>query len=443
MLEWQAMTDQPRLKKSVSLFGVIAYGMGTAIGVSIFSVIAPAAQMAGSALPFAVILAIIPMGILAVVYSFISSALPVSGASYEWPRRMLGPGIGFMIAWTRITSSVSSLLILGVVLGDYLGFASDWQKKILSGGLFTILAIANFLGIGVSARIQQLLFIILLSVCGIFIAVGLPHVSWHHVVPLQLPHGLFGVIASLSVLVNLFLGVEVATEVGEEVKDGRKTVPRALAISMISALCLYLAIAIVAEGNLGWQGVARSHKPLLDAVQAFMGPWGGTLIIIAAMASTTKSLNGIFIIFTRYLYAMGRSGALPKILGRVQPRFRTPHMAVLAAYLFCLAGLAFPSDLTDLFLGNNIPTLFKYISTCCSAIAITRFHPAIYESAQFKPGRRAVQIWAILGIAAALGILAIGLTLDTKPYVLLTLWAAIGAIYYVLRVRGRPRPARN
>jgi APA family basic amino acid/polyamine antiporter len=82
---------EPHLKKRVGLVGVIMLGAGTAIGVSIFSVLSPAAKVAGSGLLVTVVLAAFPMVLFAVIYSFLSSALPKSGASYEWPRRFLHP----------------------------------------------------------------------------------------------------------------------------------------------------------------------------------------------------------------------------------------------------------------------------------------------------------------------------------------------------------------
>src|SRR5262245_60269689 len=111
------------LKGGVSLAGVVSLGLGTAVGVAIFSIIAPASGLAGAGMLFAVGLAAVPMFIIAVAYAFMGSALPISGASYEWPRRFIHPTIGFLIAWLRIAGSIGALVVLAFVLVQYLSNA--------------------------------------------------------------------------------------------------------------------------------------------------------------------------------------------------------------------------------------------------------------------------------------------------------------------------------
>ena len=82
------------LRRGVGLVGVVTFGAGTAIGVSIFTVLQPAAQVAGAGMLVAIALAAVPMVLFAAAYAYLGSALPVAGASYEWPRRFLGPLAG-------------------------------------------------------------------------------------------------------------------------------------------------------------------------------------------------------------------------------------------------------------------------------------------------------------------------------------------------------------
>src|SRR4051812_43511638 len=113
--------ERPSLNKSVGLAGVVTFGAGTAIGVSIFSILQPTAQIAGSGLLAAIGVSSLPMLIFAAVYAYLGSALPVSGASYQWPARFIHPGVGFIIAWLRIISNVGALTILSRVMVSYLG----------------------------------------------------------------------------------------------------------------------------------------------------------------------------------------------------------------------------------------------------------------------------------------------------------------------------------
>ena len=150
------MSDTPpaTLHRSVGLTGVVMFGAGTAIGVSIFSVLQPAAQVAGSALLAAIVIAMIPMAFFAVVYAWLASALPVSGASYEWPRRFLGPYVGFSIAWLRIISNVGALVVLGQVFGNYVGMLFDFPVGWFAPGLITLVFALNYVGVQMAAKAQ-------------------------------------------------------------------------------------------------------------------------------------------------------------------------------------------------------------------------------------------------------------------------------------------------
>ena len=110
------LTSEQQLRKRVGLTSVVMLGAGSAIGVSIFSVLAPGAKAAGSGLLIAIGIAALPMIVFAIIYSFLSSALPKCGASYEWPRRFIHHAVGFLITWLRILSNVGAIVVLAVRL---------------------------------------------------------------------------------------------------------------------------------------------------------------------------------------------------------------------------------------------------------------------------------------------------------------------------------------
>lgn len=427
---------KPQLKPSIGLFGVISYALGTAVGVSIFSVFGPATAYGGAGVWVAILLSTLPMGSLVVVYCLMSSAVPVSGASYEWPRKFLGPRIAFMVAWLRIASSVGGLVLTAEVMANYLGLTSFWEQKLLSAAAFTLLYFAGIRGITVSTRVQQSLMMVAVSICAGIAIFSFPHILKPNLTldGQNLPFGWTGILMSLSILVNLFTGIEVGAELSEEVREASSTVPLGLALSMILALILYLVVAISTVGVLGHQSVAHSRAPLLDAARVSLGGWGGRLIAIAAVASTAKSLNGVFLVFTRYLFAMARNNALPIALAKIHPRFGTPHIAIWWGYVICMIALGMPLNLTDLLLGHNIPNLVKYISTSGSAIVMALAHREIQERAKFKLSVRATIAWAIVASTAVLGVLLLGLSADAKPYVMLAIWSVFGAIFYIGRI---------
>jgi APA family basic amino acid/polyamine antiporter len=420
------------LSKGVDLAGVVALGLGTAVGVAIFSVIAPASALAGPGMLLSVAIAAVPMFVIAVTYAFMGSALPISGASYEWPRRFIHPAVGFLIAWLRIAGSVGALVVLSLVLVRYLAMVFALPTKPTMFAAFAVVFIANYLGVAIAARLQTILMAALVVLFFVFTAWGAPSIDARNFEPL-LPDGWSGVLAAVPLLVGLFFGIEAATEVGEEVRNGKSTIPLGVALSISSAVVLYLLVASVALGVLGPARLATSEAPLLDAAGRFMGPLAQPVIVTAAVVAIGKSLNALFLIFSRNLFAMGRAGALPAAFARIHSRRGTPHVALSVAFAACILGLFLPMNLTSLFLAVNIPTLLKYAATSVSATRVIARHRDIYDAARFKLAPRLMSAWAWAGAIAALVVVALGLQADWKPYAALAAWAAIGALYYVIR----------
>ena len=333
--------SQATLKGGVGLTGVVMLGAGTAIGVSIFSVLAPAAQVAGSGLLVAVFIAALPMIVFALAYAWLASALPKSGASYEWPRQFIHPLVGFLIAWLRILSNVGAMAVLATVLLDYLNMAIAIPKKPAIAVILTAVFALNYVGVVVAARVQTVLMLLLLVVLGLFVVTGLPQGSAATVGPL-LASGWPAVLAAVPLMITLFLGIESAVEIGEEVRDPQRTIPRGIALAIALTAVVYFTVALTAVALLGPDALAASAAPLLDAARGPLGQWALPLIVGAATVSILKSLNATAMVFSRALFAMGRNGALPASLGSIHGRFGTPHVAVLVGYACAMTGLFLP-----------------------------------------------------------------------------------------------------
>ncbi len=424
--------DNGQLKKGVSLLGIIALGAGTAIGVSIFSVIAPGAELAGPAMLISLILAGVPMILFAVIYAFMGSAVPVSGASYEWSRRFIHPFVGFMVGWLRMVGSTAALIVLSFVLVQYWSMVVSLPLKPTMFAVLSFFFLLNLFGVSVAARGQSIMVFVLLTTCALLAAAAIPDLKPANFSPL-LEKGWGGVFAAVPLMVSLFLGIETATEVGEEVKDGYKTIPLGIALSIVITAAIYLIVAGSAIGVLGAARLGASDAPLLEVATESLGRLGTPLILTSATVALGSSLNAIFMIFSRSLFAMGRSGILPTSLASVHSRWSTPHVAIITVFGFCCLGLFLPSSLIFLFLAVNIPTLFKYGATCIAATRVVAHHPDVYKKAGLRLRPAVINTSAYAGAVCAVGVILLGLQADWRPYVLLGSWAIVGAIYYFLR----------
>lgn len=427
-----------KLAKGIDLWGVVALGLGTAVGVSIFSAIAPAAKMAGPAMLFSALLAALPMYLIAISYAFLGSACPVSGASFVWPARFLHPAWGFYIGWARIVANVGAIVVLALVLVKYASMLVPLPTKPTMLAVLLLALLANLFGINIAARVQKILLAGMLVLFAVFVAWGgTTAVDVARLQPL-FPHGLHGMIAATPLLMGLFFGIEAATEAGAEVEDSRRTIPLGIALSIGSATLLYLAAGFVALGVLGGDALGASDAPILDAAKRFMGTAATPIVVLAAVLSIGKSLNALFAMFSRSLYAMGLAGSLPTALGKIHPRWQTPHIALIAVFLLGCVGLLLPMELTFLFLAVNIPNLLKYGSICLAAARVTEHHPDLYEAAAFKFSKPRMRALGYTGALCALALIFVGIEADWRPYALLMAWMIIGILYRTLVSRALP-----
>lgn len=423
-----------RLRKGIGLWGVVSLGLGTAVGVSIFSAIAPAAGLAGPGMLLSVLIAALPMYLIAISYAFMGAAVPVSGASFVWPSRFLHPAIGFFIAWMRIVANMGAMVVLALVLTRYVSMLVPLPVKPTMFGVLVLALLANLFGVRTAARSQTIMIGLLVLLFAVFVIWGAGSVEIRNLEPL-LPHGMSGALAAAPLLMGLFFGIEAATEAGAEITDSRRSIPLGIALSIGSATLLYLAVAFVALGVLGGDALAASEAPILDAAEAFMGPVAIPLIVLAAVVAIGTSLNAIFTLFSRSLFAMGEAGVLPTALSRIHPRWHVPHIALLAVFGLGCVGLLLPMELTFLFLAVNIPNLVKYGCICLVSAKVARSHPDLYKAAAFRFSRGQLIALGNIGAICAAALIFTGLEADWRPYVLLLIWGLLGALWYALRRR--------
>lgn len=422
------------LKRGVGLAGVVSLGLGTAIGVSVFSVLAPATALAGPAMLISMLIAMVPMVVFGFVYAFMGAAVPVTGASFEWPRRFVHPFLGFIISWLRIAGSTSAVIVLTMVLVSYLSTAIEVPLKPTMFVLLVVVFGINLVGVSAAAVSQTIMLVILLLTCLIFTFGSVPSIDLAGFQPFA-SMGVMGILTAVPLMISLFLGIESATEVGGEVRHPGRNIPLGITISVLLTAAVYFGVAFAAIGVLGSEGLAQSDAPLLDAAISSLGTAGQVLILVSATVAIGSSINATFIIMSRFLYAMAKADMLPASLSRIHQDSGVPRRAVLLAFVLCCLGLFMPSNLIFLFLAVNIPTLLKYGATCLASLMLLRREPALHAQASFRPAKPVLQVAAMLGILLGVLIIVIGWSADWRPYALLGGWGLGGSVYYAVKAR--------
>ena len=119
-----------------------------------------------------------------------------------------------------------------------------------------------------------------------------------------------------------------------------------------------------------------------------------------------------------------------RLSASIHPKFGTPHIATIVAFVASSLALLLPSSLLFLLLAVNVPTMMKYFGTCLAAFSIAQNHPDVHAQARLKFSKTLVKVLAVLGGIAAIIIAGLGFGTDWRPYALLAGWLVIGLVYY-------------
>lgn len=341
-----------------------AYSLAASLG---FIVASGGALLAGVKAPGIVLLAFIPMYLIAVAYQELNKAEPDCGTTFTWGTRAFGSVTGWMGGWGIIVADVIVMANLAAVAGSYsftfageLGIpgAADLSNSVLWSTVAGLLWIAImtyicYRGIEVSARIQYVLLSIEVLVLLVFAAVALVRVyggtaeayslvpQWNWFNPFTLD---FGSVIAPALLTAIFIywGWDTAVSVNEETADPGKTPGRAAVISTLLLLVTYalVTVATVAFAGVGVQGVGLGNEDNADDVFSAIGPalFGTSaighlaLMLLAAsiLTSASASTQTTILPTARTALSMAAYKAIPEQFARIHPRFLTPTWATVA-----------------------------------------------------------------------------------------------------------------
>ena len=341
-----------------------AYSLAASLGLLVAS---GGALLAGVKAPSIILLAFVPMWMVAVAYQELNKAEPDCGTTFTWASRAFGPRVGWMGGWGIISADVIAMSNLAQVAGSYsFTFVGDlgWHSAgNLSGSTLwstvagvvwiAVMTYICYRGIQVSTRIQYGLLGTELVVLMIFSALALFKVYTHSAESYSIrpslhwlwPAGLdFGTVIAPALLVAIFIfwGWDTAVTCNEESDDPGRTPGRAAVISTVLLLILFMlvSVAAVAFAGVGTTGVGLGNQDNADDVFRAIGPalFGhtplgdiGLVLLSASILTSTSSCTQTTILPTaRTVLTMSVFKALPAPFAKIHPKYLTPSVATIA-----------------------------------------------------------------------------------------------------------------
>ena len=335
------MSDQPRLKRVLSLMDATMINAGGIIGSGIFMVPATVAlYTASSSLFFMVwILGGVVSLFGALSVAELGAAMPKAGGQYVFLNEAYGPVWGYLYGWSAVVViNTASMAAVGVAFAEYLKFfypISDLAVKEIAICSIILLTIINIVDVKSGARFQNVFtFAKLGAILGvILLGLFLEGGSTQNFSPLftdSPPLSLIGPLGLAMVAVLwTFDGWIFVTYVAGEVKNPERNIPLSLIFCMVIVVTVYLALNTVLVYVLGFDQMIGSELVMADAASKFIGGKGAAIVTIIILISLIGANNGFILTSARINYAMARDNRFFKQAAIIHPKFQSPANALI------------------------------------------------------------------------------------------------------------------
>lgn len=405
----------PELRRTLGVGDAVVLGLGSMIGAGVFAALAPAAHAAGSGLLIGLALAALVAYCNAMSSARLAALYPASGGTYVYGRERLGAFWGYLAGWSFVVGKTASCAAMALTVGAYV-----WpgQEHAVAVAAVVTLTAVNYGGIQKSAWLTRVIVTVVLAVLASVVVVCLGSgTSDAGRLEVGASEGFGGVLQAAGLLFFAFAGYARIATLGEEVRDPRRTIPRAIPLALGIALVVYACVAVAVLSVSGAAELGRASAPLADAVRA-VGAHGLVPVVrVGAAVAALGSLLALILGVSRTTLAMARDRHLPHALSVVHPRFQVPHRAELAVGAV-VAVLAATVDVRGAIGFSSFGVLAYYAVANASAWTLDS-----------SPAKRALPALGLLGC------LVLAFALPASSVVVGAGVLAVGVVAYGVRMR--------
>ena len=332
------------------------------------------------------------------VYAQLGAALPGSGGPYVYLREAYQPfGLGRLLAFVFIFQVilVAPLSIAGGAVGfaNYLQFywagMSPLQHHAIAAAVCLLMTAALYRHISDVGRLSVVMLAVVLLTVGWVIVAGLFTFSAAQAFDFppeayRLDRDLVARIGAVSLLAMYnYGGYNNVCNIGEEVRDPHRTIPRAIILSILLVVGLYVAMSTVIIGMIPWQQAARSDVIASVFIErTFTDPEQGRLAAIAMTALilfvTASSLYAVILGYSRIPFAAAREGQFFRVFERVHPTKHFPHVSLMTLSALAVPFCFFPLGVLVEWL-MQIQIVTQFIWQCAAVILLRRYRKDIAQ----------------------------------------------------------------
>jgi len=419
--------------------------MGQVIGSGIMVLIGIGIGFTAYAIPFAFILSAILSIIKQLPIAFMGSAMPATGGLYVYCKRILGPKIGFFyLAILTFTHILIALFALG--FSQYaIALIPQLDANLTAIGIMLLFYVINLFGVKQAAFIQKIMIVFLLCGLSSLIFFGIMEVDYSNFNDTEklFPQGWYGFGLACVVLSFSTGGAQYISELGGEMKNPQRDLPRAIIYSTAIAAVFFALVSIVAVGILPIEQTAG--KPLAEVAQSILPPTVYVAFIVGAgLFALATSINSTFSWATKSLLIACKDGWLPESLAKVNQRFNTPHILLTVILIFGLTPILAGKDLRYIImLGGGLVFIYDLIPLV-AAYRFSETLPNVFKKATMRLSEKKVKTISVIGICILIGQGTLSFSdIDRSGWILVLVYILLVMIYIKYRAPYNEKATRQ
>ncbi len=312
-------------------------------------------------------------------YTELTTSIPHAGGAFAYAYRSMGPVAGLIAGYATLIDFLFATPAIGFALGSYLHFLYPSIPVIQSAVVFNVVFIAiNIAGIKESAAFSVLITILAVAELLLFMGVVSPGFKMSNYTSNPMPFGWGGVFAALPFAVWFYLAIEGVAMVAEEVKEPKRNIPKGYLYGLGTLIFLALGVMILTGGLTDWRKLSSLDYPLPAAISIVLGKSNSLTKVFASIGlfGLIASFHGTILASSRQVFAMARSGYLPRFLAQVSNRFKTPHWALLAGGIISFIAL-FTGTTQQVIIISVMGAVLMYMMSMLSLFVLRRKEPGL------------------------------------------------------------------
>ncbi len=431
-----ADNQKNELKRVLGLGDLMGIGIGQIIGSGIMALTGITIALTGAGTPFAFLAAAILVICPNLVLAVLGSAVPATGGMYTYVRDYIGPKTGLFYLALLVAGQLV-LAMFGITFAEYAcSLVPGLPKMWVAFGILTLCFLMNVLGVDLAAKLQNVLVIVLVAAMLLFVGFGLPKVDWSVFrggIRAIMPNGFVSFMTGASLLTFATGGAEFLSELGGEMKNPGRDLPRSMILSTVAVAVLYAFIGIVAVGVLPIETVAgETLVPVAEVI--FPKPLYYFFIVGGGMFAVASTLNATFTWCTKGLLIAAEEGWLPKGMAKIGRR-GTPWVLLIIFYVIGAIPILTGLDISTIArLGNGV-SLIYVLFPIFTGYLIYKKNPEAMRNSTFR--LNPVPLWILTTVALIGYVIAAILNFSdiTSAWQMMLAYSAFVIIYAFLRER--------